>query len=165
MPLIDIGRKVPDFTLESDDGSSWTLSEQRGITVLFVYPQDDTPGCTTEACAFRDLASELASMGAQAVGLSPDDGDSHRKFIKKHRLNLRLLVDRKDKTGAPKIAAKIGAWGEKMNYGKTYVGLIRMTYVIARDRTVLMRFDRVKATGHAERVVESLRRSLDSKKK
>jgi len=104
-------------------------------------------------------------LGAQAVGLSPDDEESHRKFVNKHRLNMRLLVDGKDKSGAPKIASKLGAWGKKMNYGKTYVGLIRTTYVIAPDRTVLMRFDRVRAAGHAERVIESLRKSITLNKK
>lgn len=165
MPLIDIGRRVPDFALKTQDGGVWRLSEQRRVTVLFMYPQDDTPGCTTEACAFRDLTGEFEALDAQVVGLSPDGVESHQRFIAKYGLTMNLLADEVSTKGVPKVIAKLGAWGEKLNYGKTSIGLIRTTYVIAPGRQVLMRFDRVRATGHAERVLESLVESLKNKKK
>ncbi|MFZ4575339.1 MAG: peroxiredoxin [Phycisphaerales bacterium] len=155
MPKVEVGRKVPDFTLTTQRGEPFTLSEQTRTVVLFFYPEDDSPACTGEACDFRDLRAELEAMNAIAVGISPDDQESHAAFESKYKLGMTLLVDERGPDGAPKLAKKLGAWGEKLNYGKTYVGLIRTTYVIAPGRVVVARFDNVRAKGHAGRVVES----------
>lgn len=156
MPLIEIGRKMPDFTLKDQDGKPFTLSEQQWTVILFFYPEDDSPACTGQACDFRDRRELLAARRVRAVGISPDDGPSHRAFIDKHTLNMTLLVDEPDANGEPRIALKLGAWGEKLNYGRTYRGLIRTTYVVAPGRRVLACYGNIRAKGHAARVIREL---------
>ncbi len=155
--MIDIGSQVPDFTLKGLDADGneqeYRLSEllQGGKPiVLFAYPKDNTPGCTTEACDFRDRAP-AASERAIVLGISADGLDSHRKFQSNHGLNFPLLSD-PEKT----VLTALGAWGEKKNYGKTYMGIIRSTFVIHPDGTLAKAYRNVKVAGHAEKVLAAL---------
>jgi len=150
--VIKEGQKAPDFVLPSNDGRDIALADLRGKpVVLYFYPKDDTPGCTKEACAFRD---DYARLKKQAVllGVSPDSVESHEKFRDKYKLPFPLLADA-DK----KVAKKYGAFGEKVLYGKKVVGMIRSTFVIDGDGTVRKVFPRVRVEGHAEKVAEALK--------
>jgi peroxiredoxin Q/BCP len=152
MAMIEEGKKAPDFTLPSSEGGSVSLQGLRGRTVvLYFYPKDDTPGCTREACAFRDNQAALQKKGIVVLGVSGDSLASHEKFRDKYRLNFPLLSDA-DK----KVATKYGAWGEKVLYGKKTVGMIRSTFVIDGDGVVRKVFPRVKVDGHAEKVLEAV---------
>lgn len=123
---LQIGDKAPDFALKSDSGETVKLSQFRGKQViLYFYPADDTPGCTKQACGFRDNYAALAQAGAVVLGVSPDSVESHVKFKEKYHLNFPLLSDPDHK-----VAEMYGAWGEKNNYGRKYVGLIRSHAVI-----------------------------------
>lgn len=143
---------APDFTLQADDGELVTLSAFRGRkVVLYFYPKDDTPGCTTEACSFRDDYSQFLMKGAVVIGVSPDDAASHGKFRAKFGLPFYLLSD-----GDHKVASLYGAWGEKKLYGKSYEGIIRSTFVIGEDGKVVKAFPKVKPEGHAQEVLQYL---------
>ncbi len=149
---IEEGKKAPAFTLTADDGSKVRLSELKGTpVVLYFYPKDDTPGCTKEACAFRDAESKLKKLGAVVLGVSPDDVDSHVKFRDKFSLNFPLLAD-----PGHKVADKYGAWREKNMYGKKSMGIQRCTYLIDADGKVAKLWKRVKVEGHDEKVLEAL---------
>jgi peroxiredoxin Q/BCP len=143
---------APDFTLQADDGELVTLSAFRGRkVVLYFYPQDDTPGCTTEACSFRDDYSQFLMKGAVVIGVSPDDSVSHGKFRAKFGLPFYLLSD-----GDHRVASLYGAWGEKKLYGKSYEGILRSTFVIGEDGKVVKAFLNVKPEGHAQEVLQYL---------
>jgi peroxiredoxin Q/BCP len=149
--VIQEGQKAPDFSLPSSDGGKVSLKDLRGKpVVLYFYPKDDTPGCTKEACAFRDSYTALKKE-AVLLGVSPDDLPSHEKFRAKYKLPFALLAD-PDKA----VATKYGAWGEKMMYGKKVVGMIRSTFVIDGDGVVRKVFPRVRVDGHADKVLEAL---------
>lgn len=151
-PWIEEGAKAPAFTLTADDGSKVRLSEQKGSpVVLYFYPKDDTPGCTREACAFRDAESALAEMGAKVFGVSPDGVESHKKFREKYSLNFPLLAD-----PGHQVAAKYGAWREKNLYGKKSMGIQRCTYVIDAAGKVAKLWKRVKVDGHDTQVLKAL---------
>jgi peroxiredoxin Q/BCP len=151
-PLAE-GAEAPDFSLESDSGETVSLSQLRGKpVVLYFYPRDDTPGCTTEACEFRDAWSDVKRTGAVVLGVSPDTAASHRKFKSKFQLPFPLLADPDHK-----VAERYGAWGERSMYGRTFLGLLRTTFVIGPDGRVKKVFERVKPKGHAAEVLESLR--------
>jgi peroxiredoxin Q/BCP len=121
-----VGSEAPDFELRADDGSTVRLSDLRGQrVVLYFYPADDTPGCTTQACGFRDNYVEIQEKNALVLGISPDDMDSHVKFKTKFNLPFRLLADPDHK-----VAELYGAWGEKNNFGKKYMGIIRSHFVV-----------------------------------
>ncbi len=146
------GDNAPDFELQSDDGETVRLSELRGKKViLYFYPKDNTSGCTTEACDFRDRLPDIEGRGAVVLGVSPDSIASHQGFKAKFDLPFALLSDPDHK-----VAEVYGAWGEKKNYGKTYQGLIRSTFVIDESGVIAEAFRKVKAKGHADRVVSIL---------
>jgi peroxiredoxin Q/BCP len=152
MAMIEEGKKAPDFKLASSEGGDVSLKELRGKTVvLYFYPKDDTPGCTREACAFRDSQAALRKKGVVVLGVSGDSLASHEKFQAKYKLNFPLLSDPEKA-----VAKKYGAWGEKVLYGKKSVGMIRSTFVIDGDGVVRKVFPRVKVDGHADKVLEAV---------
>jgi peroxiredoxin Q/BCP len=138
--LLAAGQPAPDFTAVTDDGTPLTLSSLRGRhVVLYFYPKDDTPGCTTEACDFRDSLEALTALGAEVLGVSPDSEASHRKFRAKHNLNFRLVADTDQA-----IAEAWGAWRTKSMYGKEYMGIVRSTFLIDADGVIRQAWDQVK---------------------
>jgi peroxiredoxin Q/BCP len=152
MAMIQEGKKAPDFVLASSEGGDVSLKGLKGKTVvLYFYPKDDTPGCTREACAFRDSQGALKKKGVVVLGVSGDSLASHEKFRAKYKLNFPLLSD-PDKA----VAKNFGAWGEKVLYGKKTIGMIRSTFVIDGDGVVRKVFPRVKVDGHAEKVLEAV---------
>ncbi len=149
---IEEGQQAPDFSLPAHDGAKIKLSALRGApVVLYFYPKDDTPGCTREACAFRDRKQELSKLGATVLGVSPDTVESHRKFRDKFDLNFPLLADPDHG-----IAEKYGAWREKSMYGKKTLGIQRSTFLIDRDGRVARVWKSVKVDGHDDQVLEAL---------
>lgn len=150
--MISRGEPAPDFTLPADDGSSVTLSSLRGRRViLYFYPKDDTPGCTVQACEFRDSLARFQGVDAVVLGVSPDSVGSHGEFRDKHGLNFRLLADEDHA-----VAEAYGVWKEKNMYGRKYMGIERSTFLIAEDGTVLEAWYKVVPEGHAERVAQAL---------
>jgi peroxiredoxin Q/BCP len=153
--MIEEGSPAPDFELTSDSGETVKLSSLRGKpVVLYFYPKDDTPGCTTQACGIRDAYGEFERAGAVVLGVSPDDEKSHVKFRKKHELPFTLLADTEHE-----VAERYGVWGEKKFMGRTYMGVKRWTFVIAEDGTVKKVFPDVKPAEHADNVLAVLRDS------
>jgi peroxiredoxin Q/BCP len=151
--VVKEGQKAPDFTLSTDEGKEISLKDFRGQkVVLYFYPKDDTPGCTREACAFRDSQALIKKAGAVVLGVSPDSVVSHGKFRKKYHLSFPLLADPEKS-----IAKKYGAFGEKVLYGKKMVGMIRSTFVIDGEGVVRKVFPKVRVDGHSEKVLETLR--------
>jgi thioredoxin-dependent peroxiredoxin len=150
---IEEGKSAPLFTLKDTDGNKVALKDFRGRdVVVYFYPKDDTPGCTKEACGFRDLWGEIEKRGAVVLGISPDDGASHRRFIDKYDLPFTLLSD-PDR----KVMTKYGAYGEKMMYGKKTMGVIRSTVWIGPDGKVVKHWRKVpKAADHPQKVLEAL---------
>jgi peroxiredoxin Q/BCP len=150
--MLQTGDKAPDFSLEDHEGKTWNLADLRGQkVVLYFYPTDGTPGCTAEACDFRDSWTHFQKAGYVVLGVSPQGRDSHERFAQKYTLNFPLLMD-EDHT----VAEAYDAWGEKKNYGKTYVGLKRSTFVIDEDGSISEAQYNVKAKGHVARLRESL---------
>jgi thioredoxin-dependent peroxiredoxin len=150
--MISEGTPAPDFELTSDSGESVKLSALRGRpVVLYFYPKDDTPGCTTEACEFRDAYDVFRERGAEVLGVSPDDVTSHEKFKTKYELPFTLLADPDHE-----VAEKYGVWGEKKYAGKTYLGINRSTFIIDADGNVARAMLGIKPAGHAEKVLDSL---------
>ncbi|MEQ8848369.1 thioredoxin-dependent thiol peroxidase [Botrimarina sp.] len=150
---IEEGAKAPAFTLTADDGAKVRLADQAGSpVVLYFYPKDDTPGCTKEACSFRDAEADLQKLGAKVFGVSPDPVESHAKFRDKHRLNFPLLADPDHK-----VAEKYGAWREKNLYGKKSMGIQRCTFLIDSAGKVAKVWKRVKVDGHSEQVLSALK--------
>ena len=148
--MLKEGDKAPAFKLPSVEGGDVGLKDFAGKTVvLYFYPKDDTPGCTREACAFRDSQAALKKAGAVVLGVSPDSVESHQKFRTKYKLNFPLLADA-DKS----VSKKYGAYGEKVMYGKKVTGMIRSTFVIDGAGFVRKVFPRVKVDGHADKVLE-----------
>ena len=145
--------KAPSFTLSAHDGSKVKLSDLKGCpVVLYFYPADDTPGCTREACAFRDRSEELKKLGAKVIGISPDDVASHVKFRGKYNLNFPLLADTDHA-----VAEKYGAWREKNMYGKKKMGIARSTFLIDADGKIAKVWKAVKVDGHDEHVLAALK--------
>jgi peroxiredoxin Q/BCP len=146
------GDVAPDVALPDETGTVHRLADQRGRwTVLYFYPEDDTPGCTTEACQFRDLTPHYADTGADVWGVSPDNATSHRRFREKFDLPFTLLSDVDHA-----VADRYGAWQEKNNYGRKYWGIVRSSYLIDPEGRIARAWPRVKADGHAAEVLEAL---------
>jgi len=149
---IEAGTRAPAFTLTADDGTKVRLSAQKGNPViLYFYPKDDTPGCTREACAFRDAQNKLKRLGVRLYGLSPDDVDSHARFRDKFNLNFPLLADL-----GHKVAEKYGAWREKNMYGKKTMGIQRSTFLIDATGKVAKLWKHVRVDGHDQQVLEAV---------
>ncbi len=153
MPLIEPGKKAPAFSLKDQDGQTHTLHDYEGRpVVLYFYPKDDTPGCTVEACAFRDHLPKFTPGKAAIFGVSILDEKSKAKFAAKFDLNFPLLAD-----ADHAVAEKYGAWQERSMYGRKYMGVARVTYLIGPDGKVAKRWDKVKPEGHAEEVLEAVK--------
>jgi peroxiredoxin Q/BCP len=150
--VVEEGAPAPDFELTNDEGETVTLSALRGKpVVLYFYPRDDTPGCTTEACEFRDAYDRFRDQGVEILGVSPDTEASHRKFKSKYELPFTLLADPDHRA-----AEAYGVWKEKRNYGKTYMGVERSTFVIGADGKVAKAMRGIRPAGHATQVLETL---------
>jgi peroxiredoxin Q/BCP len=152
MALIEPGKKAPAFSLKDQHGKTHKLSDYEGRPViLYFYPKDDTPGCTKESCDFQAALPQLKSSKAVVLGVSILDEKSKAKFAEKYGLTFPLLAD-----ADHAVAEKYGAWQEKSNYGRKYMGIARTTYLIGPDGKVVQRWDNVKVTGHVEAVAEAL---------
>jgi len=150
--MLKPGDKAPLFTLPSDGGGRISLKELRGrAVVLYFYPKDDTSGCTTESCEFRDRWKTVQAAGATILGVSPDGVASHDRFKARYKLPFPLLADEDHA-----VAAAYGAWGEKSMYGRKYQGILRTTFIIDGKGTIVHVFERVKPKGHAAQVLEAL---------
>ncbi len=153
MPLIEIGKKAPTFTLPDQSGEQRSLKDWAGkAVVLFFYPKDDTSDCTKEACAFDAGQAALKRSGAVVVGISILDAKSKAKFANKHGLTIPLLADED-----AKVAQKYGVWQEKSMYGRKYMGIVRTTYLIGPDGKVARRWDKVSVTDHAAEVLGAVK--------
>lgn len=147
------GSTAPDFTLPRDGGGSITLSDLRGQkVVLYFYPKDDTPGCTTEALDFTARAADFAAAGAMVIGISKDSVQKHEKFVAKHGLGIALVSDEQGST-----CEDYGVWVEKSMYGKTYMGIDRSTFLIGPDGVVARAWRKVKVAGHVDEVLAAAR--------
>ena len=152
--LPQVGQPAPDFTLPSTDDTDVTLSSFKGkqAVVLYFYPKDDTPGCTAEACSFRDLRAMFHEHGAEILGVSPDTIKSHKKFQEKFHLTFTLLAD-----SDHAIAERYGVWQLKKFMGRQYMGIARTTFVINKDGNIQAVFPNVKVEGHADKVLQALK--------
>ena len=150
--MLEIGTKAPDFTLPDQNGNMHSLSEYRGKKViLYFYPKDNTPGCTKQACGFAERFPQFTEKGAVVLGISKDSVASHKKFEEKYGLPFTLLAD-------PELAAiqAYDVWQEKKNYGKTYMGVVRTTYLIDENGKIVKAFDKVKAADNPEQMLGEL---------
>jgi peroxiredoxin Q/BCP len=152
MALIEPGRKAPAFTLNDQTGKTHKLSDYTGRpVVLYFYPKDDTPGCTQEACDFRDALPRFKKSAAAVLGVSILDEKSKSKFASKYDLNFPLLADAEHA-----VADKYGVWQEKSRYGRKYMGIARTTYLIDREGNIAKRWDNVKIPGHVQEVHDAV---------
>jgi len=150
--VVEAGQPAPDFTLPDQNGQEVSLSQFRGgPVVLYFYPKDDTPGCTTEACAFRDARLDYEKAGAKVIGVSPDAVKSHLKFATKYELPFTLLADTEKA-----VCESYGVWQEKSMYGKKSMGVVRSTFVIDGEGVVRKVFPKVKVDGHSGAVLSAL---------
>ena len=151
---LEVGEIAPDFEAELTNGDKVTLSNILSSgekVILYFYPKDSTPGCTVQACDFRDNFSKLQSAGFRVLGVSKDSSKSHQKFIDTHELPFELIVD-----SDTELHQLYGVWREKMNYGKTYMGVSRSTFVIDIDSKLISVGYNVRASGHVDRLVKEL---------
>lgn len=150
--MLTIGEKATDFSLPDAQGKAIKLSDFAGKTiVLYFYPKDDTPGCTKEACGFRDAYDRFIEKGAVVIGISKDKPASHMKFQAKYQLPFHLLSDE-----TTSIIQAYGAWDKKSLYGKMFFGIVRMTYIIGPDGIIKKVYPKVKPDGHAEEILAEL---------
>jgi peroxiredoxin Q/BCP len=150
--LLTVGTQAPEFTTTDQDGKTRSLSDFKGKKMLlYFYPKDNTPGCTKEACGFRDHFNEFRRLGVEILGVSIDAEKSHRSFVQKYELPFTLLAD-PDK----RLVEMYGVWGEKKRYGRTYMGTNRVTYLIDEAGTIIAVFPTVKPATHAEELLAML---------
>ena len=155
MTMPQAGDTAPEIALPDEHGTIHRLADRRGSwTVVYFYPKDDTPGCTTEACGFRDLAADIRALDADIWGISPDGARSHAAFRAKFGLAFPLLSDEDHA-----VAEAYGAWQQKMNYGKTYMGIVRSSFLVDPDGAIAVAWPRVRADGHAGEVLAALARA------
>lgn len=148
-PKLNVGDAAPDFSLQSDTDGQVSLEDRKGQKlVLYFYPKDLTPGCTRQACDFRDNHQKFDEAGFKIIGISPDPIERHAEFRDEHALNFTLLADPDHK-----MAKAYGVWREKMNYGKKYIGMVRSTFLIDEEGKIVEIQDNVRAKGHVERVI------------
>ncbi|TMN22858.1 thioredoxin-dependent thiol peroxidase [Lentibacillus cibarius] len=148
-----VGEQAPDFTLPNQNGKQVSLSDFRGQhVVLYFYPKDMTPGCTNQACDFRDAQESFSELNAVIIGVSPDPAERHQKFIDKHDLPFMLLADEDHK-----VAADYGVWKLKKNFGKEFYGIERSTFIIDKEGNLQKEFRKVKVDGHVEEALNYLR--------
>jgi len=152
-PILAPGDPAPNFTSQLHDGTSFQSADLKGQrTVLYFYPRDNTPGCTTQACDFRDNLARIESeLGLRVIGVSPDSEKSHINFKAKHELPFPLIADT-DKS----VAESFGVWREKKNYGRTYNGIVRSTFVIGADGVIEKIYDNCRAKGHVDKLLREL---------
>jgi peroxiredoxin Q/BCP len=151
--MLSVGDKAPPFTLSDGDGNNVKLSDFKGKkVVLYFYPKDLTPGCTVEACAFRDDISAIKKLGAVVFGVSADSEKTHQKFTAKHGLNFPLLADVNHE-----VCEKYGAWQEKSLYGRKYWGIARITYIIDENGKIAKVFGKVKPADHSQEVIAAIK--------
>jgi peroxiredoxin Q/BCP len=147
------GDRAPDLALPDEAGTIHRLADRTGgWTVVYFYPKDDTPGCTTEACQFTELAPQIRALGGEIWGISPDGGSSHAAFRTKFGLSFPLLSDVDHA-----VAEAYGAWQEKTNYGRAYMGIARSSFLVGPDGRVAVAWPKVRAEGHAAEVLAALR--------
>ena len=150
--MLEVGARAPDFTATTDTGEQISLSSLRGKKVVrYFYPRDNTPGGTQEACDFRDREEALAAKGAVVLGVSTDSAASHEKFKAKHALPFTLLADPEKE-----LVSAYGVYQEKKQYGRSFMGVVRTTFVIDADGVIANVFEKVKVKGHADAVLDSL---------
>jgi len=149
---LNVGETAPDFSLPGSSGQTINLNSLKGQkVVIFFYPKDDTPGCTIEACEFRDRSNEISDKGTKILGISPDNLESHDKFINKFDLNFELLADEDNL-----VATSYGAWGEKNMYGKVTIGMKRMTFLVDEKGNIEKIWGKVKPEGHAQQIIDAI---------
>ena len=153
MPVAQENSKAPDFTLPASNGQRISLKGLKGKNiVIYFYPKDDTPGCTVQACGFRDSFKQMEKLGAVILGVSPDNLSSHDKFIQKFNLPFILLSDTEKK-----MCQDYGVWVEKSMYGKKYMGVARTSFIIGKDGKIAKVFEKVKPEGHELQIIEALK--------
>jgi peroxiredoxin Q/BCP len=157
--ILEVGTEAPQFCLPNSDDIEVCLNNfPKQWIVLYFYPKDDTPGCTTEACDFTNEFKEFQNLGATIIGISPDSPEKHRKFIEKHNLGITLLSDEEKS-----VLKDYGAWGMKKNFGKEYEGVIRSTYIISPEGKVAHTWKNVRVKGHVEIVKKRLQKLQEEK--
>ena len=153
---VEVGQKIADFTLPNQTGEEISLSDYKGkYVILYFYPKDMTPGCTTQACDFRDNHEKFTDLDAVILGVSPDPVDKHQKFIDKHNLPFELLADEEHK-----LADDFDVWKLKKNFGKEYYGIERSTFVIDKEGKLIKEYRKVRVNGHVEEALEDLREEV-----
>ncbi|MFC4025750.1 thioredoxin-dependent thiol peroxidase [Oceanobacillus longus] len=153
---VEVGKKVEDFTLQNHSGEEISLSDFEGKhVVLYFYPKDMTPGCTTEACDFRDQHESFAELDAVIIGISPDPVKSHQKFIDKHELPFMLLADEDHK-----VAENFDVWKLKKNFGKEYYGIERSTFILDKEGKLQKEYRKVKVNGHVEEALTFIKENV-----
>jgi len=156
MMTVEIGMQVPNFELEANNGETVNLSNFRGTNiVLYFYPKDMTPGCTTEACDFRDQIQKFTEVDAVILGVSPDPVDRHQKFVEKYGLPFLLLADTEHQ-----LAENFGVWKLKKNFGKEYMGIERSTFIIDKEGKLVKEWRNVKVKGHVDEALSYIREQL-----